>query len=128
MTEETPLKTPPLFPATKVFPPRLPSGLIDRPRLNSLAGHAESKRLTVIKAPAGFGKTSLALAWLGRLRAGGAQVAWLSLDPEDDEPARFLHHLAHALRNACGNVGASAIGLTASSSLANSDRTARSAR
>jgi len=117
MTEETPLKTPPLLPATKLFPPRLPSGLIDRPRLNGLAGQAESKRLTVIKAPAGFGKTSLALAWLSRLRAGGAQVAWLSLDTEDDEPARFLHHLAHAFRNACGNVGASAIGLTAEASL-----------
>jgi len=68
MTEETPLKTPPLLPATKLFPPRLPSGLIDRPRLNGLAGQAENKRLTVIKAPAGFGKTSLALAWLSRLR------------------------------------------------------------
>jgi LuxR family maltose regulon positive regulatory protein len=117
MTEKTPLKTPPLFPVTKVFPPRLSSGLIERPRLNCLAEQAESKRLMVIKAPAGFGKTSLALAWLSRLRVGGAQVAWLSLDPEDDEPARFLHHLAHALRNACANVGASAIGLTAEASL-----------
>ncbi|MBU7440239.1 LuxR C-terminal-related transcriptional regulator [Paraburkholderia fungorum] len=117
ITEETPLKTPPLFPVTKAFPPRLSSGLIDRPRLNCLAEQAENKRLTVIKAPAGFGKTSLALAWISQLRAGGAQIAWLSLDPEDDEPARFLHHLAHALQNACGNVGASAIGLTAEASL-----------
>lgn len=116
-TEAMPTKRPPLVLATKVFPPRLPTGLIDRPRLISLAEQAESKRLTVIKAPAGFGKTSLALTWLTRLRADGAQVAWLSLDTEDDEPARFLHHLAQALQHACGKVGAAAIGLMAEASL-----------
>jgi LuxR family maltose regulon positive regulatory protein len=108
---------PSLLLATKLLAPRLPAGLIDRPRLIELAAQVENKRLTVIKAPAGFGKTSLALAWLNRLRASGAHVAWLSLDTDDDEPARFLHHLAQALRNACGNVGASAIGLTAEASL-----------
>ncbi|CAB3725223.1 HTH-type transcriptional regulator MalT [Paraburkholderia sediminicola] len=108
---------PPLFLATKVFPPRLPAGLIDRPRLLSLAGKAEYKRLTVIKAPAGFGKTSLALTWLNGLNASGAYVAWLSLDTEDDEPARFFHHLAQALRNACTSVGVSAVSLTTEASL-----------
>ncbi|OAJ55072.1 helix-turn-helix transcriptional regulator [Paraburkholderia ginsengiterrae] len=117
MTEVTPAKHPPLVLATKVLPPRLPSGLIDRPRLIRLAEQAESKRLTVIKAPAGFGKTSLALMWVNRLRANGTQVAWLSLDTEDDEPARLLHHLAQALQHACGNVGAAAIGLTTAASL-----------
>ncbi|MEA3131229.1 MAG: hypothetical protein QOF46_3024, partial [Paraburkholderia sp.] len=115
--EAMPQQKPPFLLTTKVFPPRLPTGLIDRPRLNGLAEQAESKRLTVIKAPAGFGKTSLALTWLARLRAGGAHLAWLSLDTEDDEPARFLHHVAQSLRHACGNVGASAIGLTAEASL-----------
>jgi LuxR family maltose regulon positive regulatory protein len=110
---ETPASGPHLFLATKVVPPRLPVDLIDRPRLVGLAERAEGKRLTVIKAPAGFGKTSLALAWFDRLRANGAQVAWLSLDAEDDEPARFLNYLAHALRHACTNVGAAAISLTA---------------
>ncbi|MGF6974067.1 LuxR family maltose regulon positive regulatory protein [Paraburkholderia sp. JPY465] len=108
---------PSLLLTTKLVPPRLPSGLIERPRLVALTAQAENKRLIVIKAPAGFGKTSLALVWLERLRATGAHVAWLSLDPEDDEPARFLHYLAQALRHACGNVGASAIGLTAEASL-----------
>jgi hypothetical protein len=58
---------PSLLLATKLLPPRLPSGLIERPRLIALAARAEDKRLTVIKAPAGFGKTSLALAWLNQL-------------------------------------------------------------
>ncbi|MEA3112623.1 MAG: hypothetical protein QOG58_2422, partial [Caballeronia sp.] len=121
VTHATPPAAPPnplpLFLATKVFPPRLPAGLIDRPRLLSLAGKAEYKRLTVIKAPAGFGKTSLALTWLDGLNAGGAFVAWLSLDTEDDEPARFFHHLAQALRNACASVGSSALSLTTEASL-----------
>ena len=111
------LYRPPVFLATKVFPPRLPAGLIDRPRLVALAGKAEYKRLTVIKAPAGFGKTSLALTWLNGLNTSGAYVAWLSLDTEDDEPARFFHHLAQALRNACAAVGASALSLTTEASL-----------
>jgi LuxR family maltose regulon positive regulatory protein len=107
---------PTLVLATKVFPPRLPAGLIDRPRLASLAARTETKRLTVIKAPAGFGKTSLALTWLNALDTRNARVAWLALDAEDDEPARFFNHLAHALRQACGDVGASVIGLTAEAS------------
>jgi LuxR family transcriptional regulator, maltose regulon positive regulatory protein len=111
--EEKPAREKRLFLATKVRPPRLPTGLIDRPRLVGLVERAEGKRLTVIKAPAGFGKTSLALMWLNRLRAHGARVAWLSLDSDDDEPARLLNHLAQALWHACGNVGAAAISLTA---------------
>lgn len=114
----TPPTRPPLLLATKIFPPRLPTGLIDRPRLIQLAAEAENKRLTVIKAPAGFGKTSLALTWLQQLRAQGVRVTWLSLDTEDDEPARFLYHLAQALQNACDNVGETAIGLTTAASLA----------
>ncbi|WP_179404420.1 LuxR C-terminal-related transcriptional regulator [Burkholderia guangdongensis] len=115
--EAAPVNRPPVLVATKVFPPRLPAGLIDRPRLDRLAEQSEDKRLTVIKAPAGFGKTSLALTWLDRLRANGAQVAWLALDADDDEPAHFFHHLAQALHNACDTVGASAIGLIEEASL-----------
>ena len=116
-TQPTTSGSPSLLLATKLLPPRLPAGLIDRPRLVALAAQVQNRRLTVIKAPAGFGKTSLALAWRERLRQLGALVAWLSLDEDDDEPARFLHHLAQALRQACGNVGASTIGLTAEASL-----------
>ncbi|RDK06131.1 hypothetical protein [Cupriavidus lacunae] len=105
----------PLLLATKLIPPRLPAGLIDRPRLLDLM--VTATRLTVIKAPAGFGKTSLATAWLTRDCVLVAPARPLSLDGGDDEPARFLHHLAKALRQACSSVGASAIGLTAETSL-----------
>src|ERR1700756_2583102 len=58
------------FLATKVVPPR-GLGLIERPRLLNTVSKLPSKRLVVIKTPAGFGKTSLAIAWSGRLRQSG---------------------------------------------------------
>ena len=56
--------------ATKVLPPRC-VGLIERPRLLGLVTQVQAKRLSVIKAPAGFGKTSLAVAWADRLSQSG---------------------------------------------------------
>jgi LuxR family maltose regulon positive regulatory protein len=50
------------FLATKVVPSRRP-GLIDRPRLLAMAAQLPTRRLAVIKGPAGFGKTSLASSW-----------------------------------------------------------------
>lgn len=96
----------PFLLATKILPPRLPSGLMERPRLLDVLGQGRDKRLTVIKAPAGFGKTSLCIAWLERLRTDGTRVAWLSVDQEDDEPAHFLGHLAQSLYRACAADGA----------------------
>jgi LuxR family maltose regulon positive regulatory protein len=85
------------FLATKVVPPRCP-GLIERPRLLDVTSELSGKRLAVLKGPAGFGKTSLAVAWLQRLQQSGNAVAWFTIDPDDDEPATFLFYVAHALR------------------------------
>src|SRR5580658_1173890 len=73
------------FLATKVVPPRC-QGLIERPRLLSLTSQLSEKRLAVVKAPAGFGKTSLAATWLQQLQQGENALAWLTIDSEDDEP------------------------------------------
>jgi LuxR family maltose regulon positive regulatory protein len=102
----------PLLLTTKIVVPRVPRGLIDRPRLFELFEVAPSRQLILIKGPAGFGKTSLAIAWAERLRKAGSQVAWLALDADDDEPARFLYYIVHALRRACNSVGVAALGLT----------------
>jgi LuxR family maltose regulon positive regulatory protein len=95
--------------ATKILPPRSAAGLIDRPRLLGLTAQLEEKQLVVIKAAAGFGKTSLALAWADELRQSGNSVAWFALDPDDNEPTRFLFYVAHALRRACDGLGEAAI-------------------
>jgi LuxR family transcriptional regulator, maltose regulon positive regulatory protein len=106
------------FLATKVVPPRC-QGLIERPRLLDVTSQLSGKQLAVLKAPAGFGKTSLAATWLERIRQSGHPAAWLTIDSDDDEPATFLFYIAHALQRACDGVGAAAINLIQESFLIN---------
>ena len=96
---------------TKVHVPRPRPRLVARPRLTERldATVGSGTRLVLVSAPAGFGKTTLLTQWLDRLGAGdggspGAEpalrVAWLSLDPGDSDPRRFLTHLVAAVRAA----------------------------
>jgi LuxR family maltose regulon positive regulatory protein len=102
---------------TKIQPPRSFAGLLDRPRLLALLPLVRSKQLTVVKAPAGFGKTSIAVAWAERLLLEGSLVAWFGLDQDDDEPSRFLYYVAQALRRAREGLGSTAIDMIAETSL-----------
>jgi LuxR family transcriptional regulator, maltose regulon positive regulatory protein len=104
--------------ATKILPPHCAPGLIDRPRLLDLIAQVQAKQVAVIQAGPGFGKTSLAVAWAERLQKSGKPIAWLTLDADDDEPARFLFYVSHALRRASDGVGESAIGLISDVALA----------
>ncbi|MGB6586186.1 MAG: hypothetical protein WBE93_09535, partial [Pseudolabrys sp.] len=106
------------FLGTKVISPRF-SGLIARPRLLGLAAQLSTKRLAVIKAPAGFGKSSLAAAWSEQFQRTGNLVAWLTIDPDDNEPAQFLFYVAQALRSAHEEIGARAIALINETTLIN---------
>jgi LuxR family transcriptional regulator, maltose regulon positive regulatory protein len=103
--------------ATKVLRPRSAMGVIERPQLLDLVGQVQAKQLTIIKAGAGFGKTSLAVRWAEQLQQGGNLVAWLALDAEDNEPTRFLLYLSHALRGASDDLGEEAIELIRDASL-----------
>jgi LuxR family transcriptional regulator, maltose regulon positive regulatory protein len=98
------------FLATKIVPARF-GRLVARPRLLAILPELLDKRLGVIKAPAGFGKSSLAAAWAEQLEQSGNCVAWLTIDPDDDEATRFLFYVSQALHHACPDVGADAIGL-----------------
>ena len=92
------------FLATKIVPAR-PAGLIARPRLLAILSELPGKRVGVIKAPAGRGKTSLAAAWAEQLGQNGNSVAWLTIDSDDDEATRFLFYVSQALQHACQGVG-----------------------
>ncbi len=96
---------------TKVRVPRPRARLVARPRLTARLDDAARSgvRLVLVSAPAGFGKTTLLAQWLDRLGADRAarpgaepplRVAWLSLDPGDGDPHRFLTHLVAAVRAA----------------------------
>jgi LuxR family transcriptional regulator, maltose regulon positive regulatory protein len=80
---------------TKLQIPRLPTGIIRRPRLTSRLKAGLDRKLTVICAPAGYGKTTLLSEWLADCEL---QVAWLSLDRGDNAPERLYAHLVSALR------------------------------
>ena len=98
---------------TKFSRPLPRTRLIKRPLLTARldAGLGEgvqkaSARLTLICAPAGFGKTTLVSTWLADLAA--VEVAWLSLDEADNDPVRFLMYLIAALQTAVPGAGEAA--------------------
>ena len=80
--------------ATKLYLPRLQPGFIARPRLAKRLDEGLARGVVLVCAPAGFGKTALLADWA---RQGRRPVAWLSLDPGDNDPARFWRHVIAAL-------------------------------
>jgi len=80
--------------ATKLHVPRTRPGFVVRPRLADRLAQAQGGELSLVCAPAGFGKTALLADWA---RRDPRPVAWLSLDDADNDPARFWRHAAAAL-------------------------------
>ncbi|GHO87086.1 LuxR C-terminal-related transcriptional regulator [Dictyobacter formicarum] len=85
--------------SSKLSPPRLPNVFVERERLLSALDAALATRLSLVSAPAGFGKTTLLATWASRRKS---QVAWLSLDELDTTPTRFWVALIAALRHCPG--------------------------
>jgi LuxR family transcriptional regulator, maltose regulon positive regulatory protein len=85
--------------ASKVALPELPAALILRPRLLELLSAGPDGGLTLVCAPAGFGKTVLLRSWTSGARRPGP-VAWLSLEADDNDPARFWAYVLAALERA----------------------------
>jgi LuxR family transcriptional regulator, maltose regulon positive regulatory protein len=88
--------------ATKLDVPQGRPGLLPRPRLLERLAAGMGQELTLVCAPAGFGKTSLLGDWARHARQ---PVAWLSLDAGDDDPVRFWRYVAAALDRAGIAVG-----------------------
>ena len=88
---------------TKLYIPPLRHDHVARPHLVAQlnaglwANDTFAHRLSLISAPAGFGKTTLVADWIHQLNLA---TAWVSLDPDDNEPERFLSYLAAAIREA----------------------------
>ena len=75
--------------AKKLHPPRRRRGVVPRPRLTDRLAGAALPAVTVVAAPAGFGKTTvLAEAWVPS-GADGCRLAWVSLDARDNDPTVF---------------------------------------
>lgn len=91
--------------AAKLRAPHRP-GLVDRPRLVRHLASGSGHALTLLSAPAGWGKTSLLGDWV---RGTDETVAWLSLDEHDDDPNRFCSYLVAALRTVVPGIGERAL-------------------
>ncbi len=99
--------------STKLSIPPLRPDLVPRPRLIERLDDAlrAERGLGLVSAPAGFGKTTLVAAWLRRLKNlkdAPSDVAWLSLDEGDSDPAHFLAYLLAALRSVDPAIGQTA--------------------
>ena len=85
--------------------------LVARPRLSERLSRGAESALTLVSAPAGFGKTTLLAEWLAGAPADGRSVAWLSLDQRDNDPALFWTYLVAAFKTAAPGGAASALSL-----------------
>src|ERR1700675_3473216 len=94
--------------ATKLYIPPAPPRVVRRPRLIERLNEGLHRKLTLISAPAGFGKTTLVSEWVAGC---GLPVAWLSLDEGDNDPARFLTYLVAALQTNAANIGKGVLGM-----------------
>src|SRR2546421_6303075 len=101
--------------ATKLYIPPLRPHVVSRPRLLERLNEGLHRNLTLISAPAGFGKTTLVSAWVALIERPGARTAWLSLDEGDNDPARFLAYLVAALQTIAAHIGEGVLGMLQSS-------------
>src|ERR1700704_1811157 len=96
---------------TKLYVPKWRRGLVPRPRLSDRLNRGAESKLTLVSAPAGFGKTTLLADWLAAVAVDGRTVTWLSLDQSDNHPASFWTYLIAALQTGEPRIGGSAISL-----------------
>src|SRR4051812_45935612 len=92
----------------KLHPPRRRQGVVRRPRLIERLNNGILSTLTIVSAPAGFGKTTLLADWLPTIPGDRQHVAWLSLDRADNDATLFWTYLVAAMQSAAPAVGGTA--------------------
>jgi LuxR family maltose regulon positive regulatory protein len=104
---------PELLLTTKFYTPPIPTDWVLRPRLIEKLDAGLSSKLTVVHAPAGFGKTTLLSSWIhcieGKDASSRPRIAWLSLDMDDNDPIRFWTYFIAALQTSQADLGESCL-------------------
>lgn len=96
---DTPTPIPILSPKLQIPPSRL--HLVSRERLLATLNSGLHRKLTLISAPAGYGKTTLLSEWAALTES---QLGWITLNPGDNDTERFLTYFIHALQNATNSL------------------------
>ena len=96
---------------TKLYIPKWRAGLVSRPRLVERLDQGTERKLTLVSAPAGFGKTTLLAEWVAAAPASERSTAWISLDQSDNDPALFWSYFIAALQTVQSRVGESTLSL-----------------
>ncbi|HXF61376.1 MAG TPA: LuxR C-terminal-related transcriptional regulator [Caldilineaceae bacterium] len=93
---------------TKLAPPRLSAPLVPRTALLARIDQGLARKLTLVSAPAGFGKSTLLSQWaaMQEQHADGPRVAWVTLDAGDNEPVRFWRYVITACQARLAPAGA----------------------
>jgi serine/threonine-protein kinase PknK len=104
---ETTLTPTPPTPATKYRPPVAARALLARDRLIEVLRAGGRRRLVLIHAPSGFGKSTLAAQWREELLHDGVAVGWLTIDDDDNNVVWFLVHLVESIRRVRPELAAS---------------------
>ena len=98
--------------ATKIHMPSLTTRLVARPRLIDRLNAVLHCPLTTVIAPTGFGKTTMVWTWVASVAAeGAALVAWLTLEPNDDDLPRFWTAVVTALQIIDPDLGSEVLAL-----------------
>ena len=100
---------------TKLHAPRRRRGVVERPRLTDRLADAALPSLTLVSAPAGFGKSTLLAEWFAGGMHEDRSTAWLSLDARDNDPALFWSYVVAAVRTVVPDAGQGALSLLRSS-------------
>ncbi|QUG39994.1 hypothetical protein KD050_11740 [Psychrobacillus sp. INOP01] len=82
--------------SSKTTVPRTRNKVVKRDRLNYLLQHDSSQKITIVRAPAGYGKTTLLSQWFNQ---STDLVAWMSIDKADNDPIRFWKYVVHTVSN-----------------------------
>ncbi len=94
---------------TKLYVPEWRPGLVSRPRLIERLDKGTERKLTLVSAPPGFGKSTLLAEWVSSTSATQRPTAWLSLDQADNDPGLFWAYFIAALQTVRPDVGESSI-------------------
>ena len=97
---------------TKLYIPKLRPGLVPRPRLMERLNQGTERKLTLVSAPAGFGKSTMLAEWVAGTPPDERPAAWVSFDQSDNDPALFWAYFITALQTVRSGVGENALSQT----------------